>query len=40
MLRKCLLRLVIEGKIEGLGRGGIRGKHLLSEFRKGEDIGS
>jgi hypothetical protein len=38
--RKCLLRLVIEGKIEGKGRGGIRGKHLLGDFRKREDIGS
>jgi hypothetical protein len=40
MRRKCLLRLVIEGKIEGVGRGGIRGKQPLSDFRKGEDFGS
>jgi hypothetical protein len=40
MRSKCLLSVVIEGKIEGKGRGGIIGKQILGDFRKGEDIGS
>ena len=32
--RKCRLKLVIEGKIEGTRRRGIRRKHLLDDFKE------
>jgi hypothetical protein len=40
MRRKCLLILVIEGKIERAGKGGKTLKRLLGDFRKRDDIGS
>jgi hypothetical protein len=34
LLRNCLLRHFIEGKIEGTGGGGRRGKQLLSDLEE------
>jgi hypothetical protein len=39
MHRNCLLKHVIERKIEETRRRGIRGKQLLEDLRKREDIG-
>jgi hypothetical protein len=38
--RNCLLKHVIEGKIEGTGRRGRRRKQLLNTLRKREDTGN
>ena len=44
LLRNCLVRQVIEGevegRIEGMGRRGTRGKHLLDDLKETRDYWS
>jgi hypothetical protein len=38
--RICLLKHVIEGKIEGAGRGGGRSKQLLNDLKERDNTGN
>jgi hypothetical protein len=38
--RNCLLKHVIEGNVEGTGRGGRRVKQLLDSVEERENIGT